>query len=70
MCHEMRVGEPTIGGKDDTTIAGKQLNHLLQHLLIYFIGHTAAGVFQEFPHQRNRSSTIDDRDAHQTVGVP
>jgi hypothetical protein len=70
MCHALRVGEPTIGGQDDPTIAGKPRNHWLQHLLLYFIGHTAAGVFQAFPHQRHRSSTRDDRDAHQPVGVP
>ena len=69
-CPEMRVGEPTIGGKDDPTTAGKPLHHVLQQLLIDGIGHTAAGVFQAFPHQRHRSSTIDDRDAHQTGGVP
>ena len=42
MCHEMRVGEPTIRGKDDRTTERQPLNRFLQHLLIDVIGHTAA----------------------------
>ena len=70
MCHARRVGEPPIRGKDDGTTDGKPLHRLLQHRLLYVIGHTATGVFQDLPYKRNGSSTLDDREAHHTVRVP
>src|SRR5882724_3248421 len=60
MRHEMRVGEPTIRSKDDVTSQGKQLSHLIQYIFIHVIGHTAAGMVQDAPHDRHCPSTIDD----------
>lgn len=70
MFHKMGVGEPTIGSKDDAAPHGQQLCHLRQHLLRDVIGHTPAGMFKAFPHARHCPSTIDEREAHQTLGMP
>ena len=61
---------PRSAVQDDRTTERKPLNRLLQPLVIDVIGHTAAGVFQDLPYKRHGASTIDDREAHQTVRVP
>src|SRR5882724_539840 len=68
--HEMRVGEPTVRGKDDMTPARKQLRNLLQQTFIHLIGDTTARVFQHRPHHRYCPTTIHERDTHHTIGIP
>src|SRR6266850_5030424 len=46
MCHQVRVGKSTIGGKDDRTTAGQQLSGLIQKRFVYVIRHTATGGFR------------------------
>jgi hypothetical protein len=61
MSHEMRVGAPTICGTDDRTTEGKYFNPLIQPLVVYSLGHTAAGMCQHFPSHRHCPATIDAR---------
>jgi hypothetical protein len=70
MFQAMRVGKPTIRRQDDRTPPGQPCSHLIQHILVEVIGHTAAGMFEDFPHQRHGSATLDERQAHHTVGMP
>jgi len=70
MFHQRSISKPTSGAEDNLTLERKQWRSLVQDIFVGGLCHTAAGMVQYGPHQRDSPPTIDDRHAHHTVDIP
>ena len=70
MCQERRVGEPTSRGQPQVTAARPPRRPGIPPLLVPVIGHPTPGLVEDWPPQRHGSSTLDEREAHETSGLP